>query len=81
MIDWTKEVGVKNYCGYCDGTPSGYSICRGSCFTRKDYSPEEIRKNRVDHILESLKIIPIKIKELEQREKDLIDELENPSKI
>lgn len=74
MIDWTKEKATKDYCGYCNNEV-GHTSCDGSCFTRKDYSPEEIRKNRVDHILESLKIIPIKIKELEQREKDLKDEL------
>lgn len=64
MIDWTKEMAVKNYCGYCNGTPTG-SSCDGSCFDplRSKFA----RENRVDHILTMLDLIPEKIEELEQK--------------
>ena len=74
MIDWTKEIATKNYCGYCIGSPPSAN-CDGSCFTRKDYSTEEIRKNKVDHILEMLKIIPEQIEALKKREQKFRDEL------
>lgn len=74
MIDWTKERAKKNYCGWCDGTPTGHS-CDGGCFTRTDFSEEQKRENKVDHILETLKEIPEEIKRLEQREIDLKNEL------
>jgi len=66
MIDWKKEVATKNYCGWCDGTPTGGS-CGGDCF--KDV------KNRVDHTLEMLTRIPEEIEALKKREQDFKDAL------
>lgn len=66
MIDWSKEVATKNYCGYCTNTPTG-SICNGECF--KDEA------NRVDHILTMLTTIPEQIKELKLKEKNYRDSL------
>lgn len=76
-IDWEKERTLKNYCGYClnDSTSS----CDGSCFNRKDYTYEQICKNRKAHLEEKLKEIPELKKQLEQREADLRTELELPS--
>lgn len=67
MIDWTKEKATKNYCGYCTGTPTG-SICNGSCF-------KDSKINRVDHILEMLKLIPEQIEQLKKKEQDYKNEL------
>ena len=67
MIDWTKEVATKNYCGYCTGTPTG-SSCNGSCFKDK-------KENRVDHTLEMLKRIPQQIEELKKKEQEYKDSL------
>jgi hypothetical protein len=67
MIDWTKEKATKNYCGYCNGTPTG-SSCDGDCFKS---SPE----NRVNHILVMLTTIPIEIEKLQKRQKDYKDSL------
>jgi hypothetical protein len=62
MIDWTKEISTKNYCGYCTKTPTG-SSCDSSCF-------KDNKENRVDHIIEMLKKIPLQIEELKNKEKD-----------
>ena len=67
MIEWEKEKSTKNYCGYCNGTPTG-SICDGSCF-------KDNKVNRVDHIIEMLKAIPEQIEELKKKEKDYKDAL------
>lgn len=67
MIDWTKEIATKNYCGYCTGNP-GYTSCNSSCFKDK-------QENRVDHILEMLKRIPEQIEQLKKKEQDYKDAL------
>lgn len=69
MIDWKKERATKNYCGYCTDSPTG-SVCCGSCFNGSNKE-----KNRVDHILEMLKIIPQQIQELEKKQQEYKDSL------
>ena len=75
MIDWKKESATKDYCGWCDDTPTGGS-CQGDCFVRKDYTNEQILQNKLDHLKIKLKEIPLLKKQLRQREKDLREELE-----
>lgn len=65
MIDWTKETATKNYCGYCNGTPTDFG-CDGTCFN----SGESIKENRVDHILTMLEKIPQEIERLKKLEQD-----------
>lgn len=67
MIDWTKEKAVKDYCGYCNGTPTG-STCDSSCF-------KDNKKNRVDHTLEMLKRIPEQIEQLKKKEQEYKESL------
>jgi hypothetical protein len=67
MIDWTKEITTKNYCGYCNGTPTG-SSCDGDCF-------KENKGNRVAHILDMLSKIPEQIEQLKKKEQDYKDAL------
>jgi hypothetical protein len=67
MIDWTKEISTKNYCGYCKGTPSD-SSCDGTCLNIGD--ADKVRKNRVDHILTMLEQIPQEIERLKKLEQD-----------
>ena len=73
MIDWNKEVALKNYCGWCDGTRTG-SSCEGMCFKE---STKNFRENKVDHILHMLKIIPEQIEQLKIKEKEYKDSLLN----
>ena len=58
MIDWSKEIATKNYCGYC----TGRTTCDGSCFN--------VKENRVDHILTMLDKIPQEIERLKKLEQD-----------
>lgn len=74
MIDWTKETATKNYCGYCtvkkeyiDDRRDNSNSCDGSCLSEKN------KENRVDHILEMLKIIPVQIEQLKKKEQDYKD--------
>lgn len=68
MIDWLKERTSKNYCGWCDDTPTSGS-CNGACFKE--------HKNRVDHSIEMIKLIPNEIKKLKEKEKYYKDFLSN----
>ena len=71
MIDWNKETGTKNYCGYCTSTPTG-SICDGSCFKKDD--------NKIDHCKTMLKKIPEEIKKLKaskEKYKKYLDSIKN----
>jgi hypothetical protein len=72
MIDWSKEKAVKNFCGYCDGTPTG-SSCDGSCF--KESYTDKAKTNRVEHALEMLERIPKQIEQLEIKEQEYKDAL------
>lgn len=75
MIDWTKEIATKNYCGYCTvkkeyiDRRDDSNSCDGSCLSEKN------KANRVDHILEMLKIIPEQIEKLKKKEQDYKDTL------
>lgn len=71
MIDWKQERAGKNYCGYCTGSPPS-SNCDGSCFN----SAENMKNNKIDHILEQLKEIPEEIKKLKEKEIEFNNELE-----
>lgn len=64
MIDWKKERATENYCGYCKDSLID-SSCDGSCFVGENNS-----QNRVNHILEMIKMIPEQIKELEAKLQD-----------
>jgi hypothetical protein len=74
MINWKKETTKKNYCGYCIGSPPSAN-CDGSCFTRKDYTYEQICNNRKDHLETKIKEIPELRQKLEDRENELKAEL------
>jgi len=71
-IDWSKEKAVKNFCGYCTGTPAA-SSCDGSCF--KESYTDKAKSNRAEHTLEMLKRIPEQIEQLKKKEQDYLDSL------
>lgn len=51
VINWESERAIRNYCGYCNGSPSS-SGCSGSCFD-PEYTDDYL-KNRKDHIKRKL---------------------------
>jgi hypothetical protein len=63
MINWEKEIATKNYCGYCNGAPTG---CNSDCF-KDSYTPKAM-ENRVDHVLTMLRLIPEQIEKLKEKE-------------
>ena len=75
MIDWTIQRTIKNYCGFCDGSPSS-PMCSGECFKGHEKSS---CNNRVDHVITMLKQIPEEIERLKKLEKDFINNLKDYS--
>ena len=71
MIDWTIQRTIKNYCGFCDGSPSS-PMCSGECFKGHEKSS---CNNRVDHVITMLKQIPEEIERLKKLEKDFMETL------
>lgn len=68
MIDWSKERGVKDYCGWCN---SPYiSSCDGSCFKQRDENHDYI-KNKKDHVKLELKVAKQRLKDLQEEKKAL----------
>lgn len=63
MINWSEEITIKNYCGYCTKN-SITTKCDGSCFSDE--------KNKVLHAIEMLKQIPEQIEQLKKKEQEFI---------
>lgn len=74
-IDWSKERTLdRNFCGYCDNTPSTGS-CMGGCFSPNDIDPVVAKKNRMSHLIDMLRKIKKDRKALDKRELYLMKEL------
>jgi len=71
MIDWSKEIADKNYCGYCSGE-IGHSSCNGNCFTKQHM---DTSKYKMDHAKSEIAKIPGLIKAIEERKDDFNNEI------
>jgi len=74
-IDWLKERTHRNLCGYCNTGSFTSSQCDGGCFTRKDYDPILIKKNKITHLLDQLKKVKQDRRALDKRHIDVSKEL------